>query len=161
MQPVTIGAPRRHWLPVALATGVLAAIGGIMVGVRFQPVAGWIILVVCGAGALFAGWQYYDARARVVIDSRGILDRTFAIGIIPWGDITDVTLKRVQGRTQLCLHLRNAATYTSRLPSTLRRMVALNRELGLTDLAVDLTGLATDPVDLETMLRGQLATKGR
>jgi hypothetical protein len=159
MQPVTIGAPRRHWLGFALAAGALTPIGGLMIGVRLQPIVGWIILVACGAGTLFAGWQFYDARPRMVIDDRGVLDRTFAIGVIPWDDITNVTLKRVQGRTQLCLHLRNAATYTSRLPPTLLRMVALNRELGLTDLSIDLTGLASDPADLETMLRGQLKSR--
>ncbi len=156
MQPIVIGAPRRNWGLAALAAGVLTAIGGILIGVRFQPTAGWIILVACGAGTLFAGWQFYDARPRLVIDDRGVLDRTFAIGVIAWNDITDVTLKRVQGRTQLCLHLRNAAKYTTRLPPTLLRMVALNRELGLTDLSVDLTGLAGDPADLETNVRGRL-----
>ncbi len=156
MQPVIIGAPRRHWVPVAIVAGVLAAIGGVMIGMQFQPVVGWIILVVGGAGALFAGWQFYDARPRVVIDDRGVLDRTFAFGVIPWADITDVKLKRVQGRAQLCLYLRNAKQYTSRLPGTLQRMVALNRELGLTDLSVDLAGLPHDPADLELILRDRV-----
>lgn len=156
MQPIIIGPPRRHWVPVAIVGGVLAAIGGVIIGMQFQPVVGWIMLVGGGAGALFAGWQFYDARPRVVIDDRGVLDRTFAIGVIPWGDITDVKVKRVQGRSQLCLYLRNAAKYTSRLPGTLQRMVALNRELGLTDLSVDLAGLPNDSADLEIVLRDRV-----
>jgi hypothetical protein len=160
MHPFVLGAtPRRHWALVAIAASILAAVGGVMVGTQNRPVVGWVILVACGAAALFGAWQFYDARPRVVIDNRGILDRTFAIGVIPWADVTGVRLKRVQGRAQLCLDLRNAAKYTSRLPTMMQRVVSLNRELGLTDLSVDLTGLTADPTELETTLQEHLKVR--
>jgi hypothetical protein len=156
MDPVVIGARRRHWAVVAAVGTSLAVVGGALIGLQFRAAVGWVTLVVAGAAALFGAWQFYDGRPRVVIDDRGVLDRRFAIGLIPWTDIEGVRLKRMHGRAQLCLDLRDAAKYTSRLPSSLQRMVHLNRELGLTDLSVDLTGLTSDPVDLEARLRNEL-----
>ena len=156
MLPIVIGNPRRHWGIAAVVATVLTALGGSLIGARFYPVVGWIIAIISGSAAAFAAWQFYDARPRVVINDHGVLDRAFAIGIIPWADITDVHLKRVNGRDQLCLDLRNTKAYTGRLPAALRPMVPLNRQLGLTDLAVDVTGLSMDTAQLENTLRERL-----
>lgn len=160
MYPIVIGSPRRHWAVTSLVAAALAALGiALIVAVRAVTV-GWIALVVGGAGALFGAWQFYDARPRLIIDDRGILDRTFGIGLIPWSDIADVHLKSIQGRPQLCLDLRETKKYTSRLPQMMQRVVALNRQLGLTDLTVNLTGLTTDPRAVESSIRARLQASG-
>lgn len=153
MERIAIGPDRRQWVIVAAVGCSLAALGIVLILATRQVVVGWVALVICGAGGLFAAWQFYDMRPRVVIDDRGVLDRTFGIGVIPWDDIQDVHLKWTHGRPQLCLDLRNAKRYTARLPQMLQRVAALNRELGLTDLSVDLSGATPDPATIEAAIR--------
>jgi hypothetical protein len=131
MYPIVIGSPRRHWAIIAVVALALAALGVAGVVISHRSVVAWALVVVGGACGLTAAWEFHDRRPRVVIDDRGILDRALAIGTIPWHDIQDVHVKRVSGRHQLCLDLSNAAKYTSRLSAPLRRIVSLNRELGL------------------------------
>jgi hypothetical protein len=156
MHAVIIGSPRRHWAFIATIAFACAALGVVGIVLAHRSVVAWVVAIVGGAAALIAAWEFHDRRPRLVIDDRGVLDRRLAVGTIAWDDIQDVHVKRVNGRPQLCLDLPNAAKYTSRLPQPLRRLVPLNRQLGLTDLSVDLTGLATDPLDLEAAVRDEL-----
>jgi len=49
----------------------------------------WTGIVFFGGGALVIGWQLFDTRPRVVIDDRGIFDRSLRIGVIEWHDVSD------------------------------------------------------------------------
>ncbi len=161
MYPVVIGSARRHWAFIAVIAVAFAAAGVAGIVIAHHSVVAWVIAIVGGAGALIAAWEFHDRRPRVVIDDDGVLDRALAVGTIAWDDIRDVRVTRVNGRPQLCLDLPNAAKYTSRLPQPLRRIVPLNRQLGLTDLSVDLSGLATDPAALEAAMKDELKKRGR
>lgn len=156
MDSVVIGSARRHWAFIAVIAFACGALGIVGIGIAHRSAVAWVVTIIGGAGGLIAAWEFHDRRPRLVIDDGGILDRALAVGTIGWDDIQDVRLARVNGRPQLCLDLPNAAKYTSRLPQPLRRIVPLNRQLGLTDLSVDLSGLATDPVVLETAIRDEL-----
>lgn len=156
MHPVVIGAARRHWASIAVIALACAALGVVGVIITRHSVVAWLMTIAGGAAGSIAAWEFHDQRPRVVIDDHGVLDRALAVGTISWNDILDVHVKRVNSRPQLCLDLQNAAKYTSRLPQPLRRIVALNRQLGLTDLSVDLTGLPTDPIAVEAAIRDEL-----
>ena len=159
MIAIVIGPPRRHWLVVAGVALCAVAVGAIIIALNHRSVLGWAVVVIAGSCALFGWWQFYDARPRVVIDDRGILDRTLAIGTIPWDDIQGVRLKWVHGHPHLCLDLRNSARYTERLPTPLRPVVALNRQLGLTDLTVNLDGAEPSPEQIETAVKGRIESR--
>jgi hypothetical protein len=156
MRAVILGSPRRHWAFIAAIAFACAALGVVGIIMAHRSVVVWVVAIGAGAVGLIAAWEFHDRRPRLVIDDRGVLDRRLAVGTIVWDDIQDVHVKRVSGRPQLCLDLVNAAKYTSRLPQPLRKLVPLNRQLGLTDLSVDLTGLTADPVALEAMIRDEL-----
>lgn len=158
MDAVVIGSPRRHWAVIAVIALACAALGVLGIMMAHRSVAAWIVAIVAGALGLIAAWEFHDRRPLMVIDDQGVRDRRLAVGTIAWADIQDVHVKRVNGRPQLCLDLPNAAKYTSRLPQPLRKLVPLNRQLGLTDLSVDLTGIATDPLVLEAAIRNELKT---
>jgi len=156
MVAIVIGPSRRHWLLVAGLASSAAVVGALTIAANHRSVIGWGLVVVAGACAAFGGWQFYDARPRVVIDDRGILDRTLAIGTIPWDDVEGVRLKWLHGHPHLCLDLRNSAKYTERLPTMLRPVVALNRQLGLTDLTVNLDGADPNPERVEALIRERI-----
>jgi hypothetical protein len=161
MHPVVIGSARRRWAFIAVIAFAFAALGVAGIVIAHRSVVAWVVAIIGGAGGLIAVWEFYDRRPRVVIDDDGVLDRALAVGIFAWDDIQDVRVTRVNGRPQLCLDLSNAAKYTSRLPQALRPIVPLNRQLGLTDLSVDLSGLATDPAALEATIKDELKRRGR
>jgi hypothetical protein len=159
MQPIVSGSVRRHWGTISVVASCLVALGVVLIGTNHHSVVGWVSVVVFGACGLLAAWQFHEGRPRVVIDDRGVLDRTFAIGTIPWDDIRAVHVKRLQGHAHLCLDLKQTGKYTGRLSPMLRRVVALNRELGLTDLSVNLDGVSPDPEQVEALIRAELATR--
>jgi hypothetical protein len=161
MVATVIGAPRRHWLIVAGVPLCAIVVGAIIIAANHRSALGWALVVIPGACASFAGWQFYDARPRVVIDDHGILDRTLAIGTIPWDDIEGAHLKWLHGHPHLCLDLRDSAKYTARLPTPLRPVVALNRQLGLTDLTVNLDGAQPSPEHVATMIKGRIGGRPR
>ena len=156
MHPVVIGSTRRHWAVIAVIAFAIAALGVAGIIIAHRSMVAWVVTIIGGAGGLIAAWEFHDRRPRVVIDDDGVRDRALAVGTIAWDDIQDVRVMRVNGRPQLCLDLPHAAKYTSRLPQPLRRIVPLNRQLGLTDLSVDLSGLATDPTALEAAIKDEL-----
>jgi hypothetical protein len=142
----------------AVATALTLA-SGAWIAADHRSAVAWIAAVAFGACASFAGWQFYDARPRLVIDDRGVLDRTFAIGVIPWRDIRGVELKRIHGHPHLCLTLDSAAAYTTRLSPMLQRVVALDRQMGFTDLCVSLAGSPVDADQIVTSVRQHISSR--
>jgi hypothetical protein len=138
---------------VAMGIG-LAVSGG-------PPIVAWSTVVVFGAAAAFFVQQLLEWRPRLVIDERGIHDR--AIGHIPWEDVLGATVRHARssptatGDPVLCLELKDPARYVARLTPLGRRMAALHRDLGVSDVTVDLSGTGWDPVRLEELLARELA----
>jgi hypothetical protein len=159
MERISIGSSRLKWA-VMLVGGLGFVAAGVLILIGDpRSLIGWTSVTFFGAASVLFTWQLFDARPRVVIDSRGVLDRTLWVGLIEWEDIRDVHLKRMLGNAFLCLELRDPAKYTSRLSPVVRRMVALNRRLGFTDLSVNLVGLKADPVQVEELVRKELIVR--
>jgi len=161
MRPIVAGPPRQPWTTFAGVAGVMAAASIGWIAANYRSPVPWLAAVICGTCALYGGWCLYDARPRLVIDDRGVLDRTFGIGRVPWRDVQGVELKAMHGQPHLCLTLRNAAAYTDRLAPQLRRIVTLDRQLGFSDLSISLAGASATPADVLAAARTQLTHGAR
>jgi hypothetical protein len=161
MDPIVLGAARGRWLLLLVVALCFVAAGVLMIASGDALLVGWMSVAFFGACAVVFVWQLLDRRPRIVIDDRGILDRTLRVGVIEWGDVEGAYLRRIQGNPFLCLELRDPEKYTARLSPTLRRVVALNRTLGFTDLSLNLTGVDVAPELVEELVVKELGVRAR
>jgi hypothetical protein len=159
MERIVIRAARTKWLVSLVGATCFGAAGLLLVMSGAAIAIGWLNVILFGGAAIVFARNVFDTRPRITFDECGILDRTLRVGLIEWADIEDVYLKHSQGQPFLCLKLRNAAKYTARLSPILRRLVVLNRALGFTDLSLNLIGADVDPVQVEELVRKELAVR--
>ena len=137
----------RYGLLVLLGLAFVAA-GVWMIVADGEWLMGMLSIVFFGACAAVGIWQFLDTRPRLQITDEGIIDRTLAVGLIPWADITDAYVQAVKQEYFICLHLRNEETYVAQLSPLRRKMTAANRALGFTALSINLSGVEINPDQL-------------
>ncbi|HEV7732470.1 MAG TPA: STM3941 family protein [Candidatus Binatia bacterium] len=137
---VVRSSPWRYLLLLAVSLGFVA-IGVTLVVAAGHPVVGWLNLIVFGVAAATFLWQIVDRRPRIVIDERGVFDRTLGVGVIPWSDIVGAEIRAITGTTFVALELRDPTRFTRRLPALQRAMTGGNRALGFGELNLNLSGL--------------------
>lgn len=109
MAPLVFRAARRKLLVLLLgslafvASGVFILVTGRGVGPTLTGLAGIAFFGMCAVVAIV---QLFDARPRLVIDERGVLDRTLKVGIITWADILDAEPMRVSNQPFIARKLR-------------------------------------------------------
>jgi len=159
MERVVIAASSKRWLVLLLGASCFVVVGVLLVVSARGPLVGWLNIVFFGGCGIVFALQAFDRRPRIVIDDRGIFDRTLRVGTIDWADIRRVSLKRSQGQAFICLDLADPPKYTQRLSPLLRRIVQLNRKLGFTDLSLNLVGTTVSPERVEELLTKELALR--
>lgn len=150
MDTLVIRSATRKYL-VALLGSLAFVVAGILVLLAQAPeesprtlaiLGAWLCIIVFGGGALVFVSRLMDPRPRVVVDSRGILDRTLGVGLIPWSDIKAAYRSSIGSQDAILLELRDPETYLARLSPSRRAMRALAAEkdvLGFTPLSVNLS----------------------
>ena len=86
----------------------------------------WGGIIFFGGGALVALWQLLDARPRLIVDEKGIYDRTLGVGLIRWDDIKGAYTRSLQDNDFICLILFDSGEYVGRLSPLRRSMTRLN-----------------------------------
>ncbi|RTQ47805.1 hypothetical protein EJV47_17950 [Hymenobacter gummosus] len=109
---------------------------------------GLVTVLFFGACAAVGVRQFFDARPRLQISDKGILDRTLGVGLISWADISGAYLNAVNQEYFVCLHLRNEPIYLSRLSPLKRKLAGANAALGFTPLSINLSGVDLNPEQL-------------
>lgn len=160
MERIVIASPRFRWVVGLLfALGLVAA--GVYVVLHGDAWAGWIAIVYFGFCALVIGIQAVDARPRIVIDERGIFDRTLRVGVIEWEDVRGAHPPSARHDSHVPLELRDPDKYVRRLPPPMRRLAAMNRGSGLAEFSLNLSGTGADPARIvEAIRRGIVARDG-
>lgn len=92
---------------------------------------GWISILFFDGCAVVAEKQFVDTRPRIVIDDRGIFDRTPGLGVLEWTDIEDALTARPEHAVFIGLELREKASYITRLTPLMQRLVQLKPAVGL------------------------------
>jgi hypothetical protein len=132
--------------------GLCASLGFVAIGafmLRYgEPVDApvfWLIILFFGAGSPRFLWRLIDPRPRLVLDRRGILDRTLGVGIIPWDEITAVSVRRVGDVDFIGLDLRNPEQFVAKRSRLKRVLSRVNRASGYTAPSLNLSVIAVDP----------------
>lgn len=102
---------------------------------------GWVAIAFFGAGVPLFVWQIADSRPRLVIDERGVTDRTLGVGRIAWRDVEAAYVVSISGTDFICLELSDPGKYLGRLSKVRRAMAAANRKMGFTDFSLNLSGV--------------------
>lgn len=133
-----------RWQALLLFAGSCAFVAGgvFMLLHKGHSLMGWAGVVFFGGCALIACWMLIDTRPRLVIDRRGIWDRTLGVGFIPWEDVQGAYLQSISGNDFICLELHDPNRYRSRLSRVRRAMSSANEALGFSDFSINLCGIA-------------------
>ncbi len=130
-----------RWRHVRLLLGCIGFVAvGVWIVAHGKPF-GWVPIVFFGTGIMVSVWQIADARPRLIIDERGVLDRTLGVGRIDWSDIEAAYVRSISGNDFICLELKNPEKYSQKLSKVKRAMAAANRGLGFTDFNLNLSGV--------------------
>jgi hypothetical protein len=139
MEKLVIKSSRwKYFLYLFAALGFVVT-GAVMIasGERF----GWAAVVFFGAGIPVFVWQIVDSRPRLVIDERGVTDRTLGVGRIEWRDVEAAYVISISGTDFICLELSAPEKYLGRLSKVRRAMATANRKMGFTDFSLNLSGV--------------------
>ena len=156
MEDIVVRSSRANWTIRLLGCLVFVIGGMLMLGEVDAPrIVAWSSIIFFGGCALVAVREMVDRRPRIVVDDRGILDRTLRVGVIEWRDIVHLQL----WGDFVCLELRDPAKYTSRLSPLFRRLAALNRAIDFPELSLNLIGTRVDRGRFTELLQKELAVR--
>ena len=149
-----------HRSPLKTTLLLLIAVGFVVAGFTFLFLPGWydgidlpdlffrILGIVCilffGGGGLFIASKLRDPKPAILIDERGITDRTTAVayGLIPWEDITSVEPHTTFGQHFVLLNVADPEAYVDKAPTAFaRRAARQNLKLTGSPIALNPNGL--------------------
>ena len=162
-KPMIIRTSRgKHVLLLLACAGFVA--GGAAMAVHAQGAdvwIGWLCVLFFGAGIPLSLRELLDFRPRVILDDRGVLDRTLGVGRIPWSDIRSAYAVSVRGNHFVCLVLRNPEAWVSRLSGARRALVRANEKRGFEPLSINLSGTSADPARVQRLVLERCAAAGQ
>lgn len=156
---VVRSSPWRYAL-LLVPSVAFVAMGAVLVTRTPHAVVGWLNLGFFGLCTVVFLWQIVDRRPRLVIDERGVFDRTLGVGIIPWSEIVAVEARAILDRPFVMLTLRDPALFTRRLSPLRRSLTRGNRALGFEAVNLNLSGLSVGAAQVVARLQSGLAARG-
>jgi len=149
---VTLVAYPSRW---RLALGFLGTLGFVVLGLgmvgMFGPpwvsprrslvlgmAMGWIVVAFFGLCAISIGRMFFETEALLRIDQHGIQWRRWSDDLIPWSEITDVTMWQHKAQKAIVLHLRDPAQFPGR--GIMGWAGKANRALTGGDIGISMTG---------------------
>ena len=147
-QPILVARnDRRQWAVVLAGSLAMSATGarwGLFDPGR-EPYVGLGGMLFFGCVALVAFIRLIDSAPRVVIDRRGVYDRTLGLGVIGWDRILRADLYEVSGNAFIGLQLRDEDALVAALPRAGQRLARRNRDLEFPTFSVNLAATDLDP----------------
>jgi hypothetical protein len=159
--PLVARSSRMRYLPLLAVSLAFVGVGTVLVTRTSHAVVGWLNLAFFGLCAVTFLWQVVDVRPRLVIDERGVFDRTLGVGVIPWSEIVAADAQSILGQPFVRLGLRDPSLFTRRLGRVQQAMTRGNRALGFEALNLNLGGLAVDPAVVVARVRVGMALAAR
>lgn len=112
-------------------------------------------MIFFGLGLIVFLRQIFDARPRIVVDERGIFDRTLSVGIIEWQDIEHARPNSVVGNPFISIRLTDPEKYLERAMNSQKKLARLNKYLGAETININLSGINESPAEiLAVVLKG-------
>ncbi len=172
MTPIEL-KPARGKL-IFLLLGSLLFVGlGILFSVAFPrelykevPSGGVLLRIIGIISILFFGAcgieiirQMLDTRPRLIIDDRGIFDRTLSTPLIPWSSISDAQIMQIRRSKFIAPRLRDEEERYNALSPLRRMMSSANQGLGFNRFNLNITALNISADALLAIIKEQLALR--
>lgn len=129
---------------------------------RFQPpgpgfvrVIGGVTIAVFGFFAAFSARRLSSPVPGLVLDARGLTDRTSIApaGFVPWADVADLKTGELAGQPFLYVLLRDPAAFLKSVSPVKRTLMAQNAKLGPSPVALTAAALDMDFGEMEALVR--------
>jgi len=165
MDSITANNSRWKYVGLAAMCVPFVVIGGLMLmfprsGEWKETLAGWSGVIFFGFGLIIFLRQIFDLRPRIVVDEKGIFDRTLSVGVIEWQDVEHAYLNSVVGNPFISLVLNDPEKYLERVTNSKRKLARLNKYPGAETLNINLSGINKSPAEiLAVVLMGLLDHK--
>lgn len=101
-------------------------------------VIGWGCTLFFGFAGLVIGKRLFDNQPHLYVGSDGIISSSWSDQVIPWNEITDVTVIGYSGQKSIALHLQNPDHFPGRGLSAILDRV--NRKLIGGDVLISVNG---------------------
>jgi hypothetical protein len=121
------------------ALGVLITLASYYAGRTasgLTQVVGWLGVVFFGLAAVVIPLQLLRRGPVVIIDDSGVLDRRLGVGLIPWQDISSVSITQIRNQRFISLWLRNEGQYLSHWPAWKRAGSGVSERLGVSPFSM-------------------------
>jgi hypothetical protein len=116
-------------------------------------IAGWFGLVFFALGTVVIPLRLLRRGPVVIIDDAGVLDRRLGVGLIPWQDISSVSISQIRNQRFISLWLRNEEHYLSRWPTWRRAGSGLSEGLGVSPFSMQFRTLTPSLDDAYARLK--------
>lgn len=166
-EPFVVRNSPWRWLAFALIAFLFVAAGIAFVitpetfegrrSATFVYVIGWLLIVGFGAGFVVCLREALSRQPRLLIDEEGIEDRRLGLGKIPWTEILDVRLVRMQRVPLLALFLRDPGPWLEKLPRFRRWAARTNQRMGLSPFVISLAATKQKAGKVHDLVREHLA----
>jgi len=108
----------------------------------FARIAGWSGLVFFGLCFVAIALMAFQRTPQVVISEDGIDDRRWKLGVVPWDDVRDMSMRSMGNNRFICVELVDPEKYLGNLSWWQRKLMRANTAVGFPGLVVNCTGLS-------------------
>jgi hypothetical protein len=122
----------------------------------FPKIVGIFSILFFGACAVEAIRQMLDTRPRLILDDRGIFDRTLSTPVIPWGSLLGAKIVQVRKTKFIALQLADEEARYAALSPIKRMMSNANQGLGCSRFNLNLSALDISAEHVLTVIEEQL-----
>jgi hypothetical protein len=135
-------------------------VGASRVDLGFLYVIGWVSILFFGACGIAIVKQLFDRRPRLILDDRGIFDRTLGTPLIPWSSIQSANIVQVRRTKFIALLLVDEEDRVAALPAAKRLVSAANRGLGFGRFNLSLSALDVPADQILQVIQEQIGIAG-
>ena len=88
--------------------GISFVVLGRFVMAEGNVLGGVIITLFFGLSIPLGFFMLLDSTPKLVVDARGVNVSAWKVGLIPWSEVQEVTVRKIEKTTFICFQLRNS-----------------------------------------------------
>ena len=136
--------------------GISFVVLGRFVMAEGNVLGGVIITLFFGLSIPLGFFMLLDSTPKLVVDARGVNVSAWKVGLIPWSEVQEVTVRKIEKTTFICFQLRNENLFVQKLSAYQKSLLFINHRLGLPAFTILPSALATsESVIMDAVRRHQ------
>ena len=124
-------------------SGLMFVVLGRFAMAQGQVLAGSTLVLFFGLGIPLGFFMFIDSKPKLLMDGRGVEVSAWKVGLIPWSEVQNVTVQKIEKTTFICFYLRNENLFVQKLSPYQKSLLFINRKLGLPAFTILPSALAT------------------